>query len=237
MTSIYNEDNFYSRTELLLGTDAVAKLRCARVAVVGLGAVGSYVVEALARAGVGYLRLVDFDVINKSNLNRQLYALESTIGKSKAQIARKRVLDINPDCVVDARESFFSEETQPDILGGDLDLVVDAIDSLSQKAHIIVGATALNIPVITSMGAALKKDPAKIRVGTLTETQNCLLARKVRKLVRKIGGHTDIPCVYSLEEITEPAGADKVLGSLPTITGMFGLHVAHECLRILMKRK
>lgn len=237
----------FLRTEMLLGADGLARLRGARVLVAGLGAVGSYAVEGLARAGVGYLRLADFDVIRDSNINRQLYALDSTVGRPKIEVAAARVRDIHPDCVVDARRVFIDDETAPGLLDGGLDAVVDAIDSLNPKVALLRAAAARGLWTVSAMGAATRTDPFAIRAGDISETDRCPLARLVRKKLRRAGVHGGIRCVYSMEpprnrvagplppadappdEYELRRGRPRVpLGSLSTLTGMFGLIAATE---------
>lgn len=228
------------------------RLHAARVVVVGLGAVGSYAVEALARAGVGHLRLVDHDVVHVSNINRQLFALHDTIGRKKADLARERVLKINPKCDVETLDCFVRSDTAGQILSPPLDLVVDAIDTLMPKVHFLLAAQAQKLTIVSSMGAALRIDPHSIRVGPLAGVRNCPMARQVRKRLRQRGAQVDFTCVYSMEPVKQqaldekadeitPAHAEpqaglrpKQLGTLPTITGIFGLTLAHESLRILL---
>lgn len=187
----------FIRLERLVGPDNLELLQKSRVTVIGLGAVGSYAVEAMARSGVGHLCLIDHDTVSLSNINRQLYALESTIGKPKAELARQRVLDINPYCNVNAKQFFVNEDTLDDALEGPPDLVIDAIDSFLPKVKLLKVVVEREIPVISSMGAALKTDPSKIQMGPLYESNYCSLARKVRKLLRKWGplsiSHVYIP--------------------------------------------
>jgi len=237
-----------ARTALLLGAQAAERLAASHVVVVGMGAVGSYAVEALARAGVGALRLADFDRVDISNLNRQLYALHSTVGRPKVQVARERVLDINPRCRVQALEIFAHQDTAEAILQDSPDLVIDAIDSLTPKLALLEAMARAGLPVLSSMGAALRTDPSAIRVGELADTRICPLARHVRKRLRRRGIERGVRCVYSLEPprggdaIGQSDGEDRVLdrgrvrnamGSLPTITGIFGLTLANEALRML----
>lgn len=241
----------FARIEVMLGPAGLERLRQARLVVVGLGAVGSYAVEALARAGVGHLRLVDHDTVKVSNLNRQLLALHSTLGEPKVELAAARVRDINPDCHVEALQAFCHTDTLDEVLAGPPDLVLDAIDSFNPKLELICAAVERGLPVLSSMGAALRTDPGRIRVGPLTEATHCPLARRLRKLLRRRGVTTDIPCVYSDEPVNtrfvrppEPRDAPeqafnqgrprRVLGSLPTLTGIFGLTMAHEALRLLL---
>jgi len=189
----------FERTELLLGRKGVEKLKNAHVTVAGLGAVGSYAVEALARAGVGHLRLVDYDVVNSSNINRQLYALESTVGMPKTEISEKRIYDINPDCKLDIIDTFIDEHSNPQILSDPIDVLIDAIDSLSAKIHLIYNAHVKNIHVVSSMGAAGRLDANQIFTGDLSETHTCPLARFVRIRLHRRGLYKGIRCVYSTE--------------------------------------
>lgn len=237
------------RTSLILGKERLKKMQNSKVTVVGLGAVGSYVVEGLARAGVKHLRLVDFDTVEESNINRQLYALDSTIGLPKAELAKKRVLDINPKIKVEAFEMFADDKTYDKILDNKPNLVIDAIDSLTPKTQLLAKLYEKAIPVISSMGAGLKTDPTKIHIGDLFTTKHCALARFVRKRLRRQGIKHGIPCVYSVEmtnnerlervDQEEDRGSDEngrkrnVLGSLPTITGMFGLTISHYAIDYL----
>ena len=203
----------FERTELLLGKEGVQKLKNAHVTVAGLGAVGSYAVEALARAGIGHLRLVDYDMVNASNINRQLFALESTVGLPKTEIARKRVLDINPYCRLDIIHTFIDEHSNPQILSGPSDVLIDAIDSLSAKIHLIYNARSKGIHVVSSMGAAGRRDANLVMTGDLSETHTCPLARFVRIRLHRRGLYVGVRCVYSTEppvkknqhgDLTEP---------------------------------
>lgn len=244
------------RTELLLGAEATERIRAARVAVVGLGAVGSYATEALARARVGALRLVDFDVVQESNLNRQLFALHSTLGRPKVEVAAARVADIHPACAVEALRLFVHDDTvervlgpRPWVPGGDAvrpDVLLDCTDSVGPKVALLLAAVAEGVPVVSSMGAALKRDPGLVRVGDLAETRICPLAHAVRKKLHHAGVRTGIRCVFSLErpaQAIEPGDPEAqgfrrgrvrtTLGSLPTLTGIFGLACAGEALAVL----
>lgn len=241
----------FVRIEKLLGTAKAAWLRQRSVTIVGVGAVGGYALEGLARAGIGRIRLVDFDVVGVSNINRQLHALESTLGVLKVEAARSRVLDINPACQVEALPLFADPATIPAILTPAPDLLIDAIDSLSSKIELLAAAHRLAIPVVSSMGAALRTDPTQICVDDLLRTKKCPLARRLRKKLRQNGVGEGITCVYSTEEVDfdygepEEYGADgsspnrrgrprRLLGSLPTLTGIFGLTVANVALYKLL---
>ncbi len=241
---------WFSRTELLLGEAAVARLAQARVVVFGLGGVGSFAVEALARAGVGHLRLVDHDVVGPSNLNRQLFALRSTLGRPKAEVAAERVRDINPDCDVEARHVFIHHDTLPELLIPRPDAVVDAIDSVSCKVAVLQTAHGLGLPILSSMGAGGRVDSSQIRVGDLSETRMCPLATVMRRNLRKVGITGGIRCVYSLEpadnkrpanplDIEPHRGPGRVrrpVGTLSYMPAIVGLKVAEEVLRLLLAR-
>lgn len=238
----------FSRILRLLGDTRFQRLQEKKVTVVGLGAVGGYVVEGLARAGINSLRLVDYDTIQPTNLNRQILALESTLGRLKAEAARERVLQINPRCKVEALPIFASEETLDEILSPAPDLLIDAIDSLNPKVQLLAGAYERRIPTLSSMGAALRTDPTRIRLADIFDTDNCPLARLVRKRLRRRNIGRGIRCIYSNEKVdfdyaqaneeeqvgetpySERGRERNVLGSLPTVTGIFGLILANEAI-------
>ncbi len=241
----------FSRIKTLLGEEQATWLAQKQVTVVGIGAVGGYAVEGLARAGIKNLRLVDFDTVHMSNINRQIHALESTLGSVKVMAARDRVLDINPHCRVEPLALFADPSSIDEILSPGPDLLIDAIDSLSSKIALLNSAWQQNIPTISSMGAALRTDPTLIRVDDLMETKKCPLARRLRKKLRQIGVGKGISCVYSLEDVNFDYGQPvphserdcgcsrgrprRVLGSLPTLTGIFGLTLANTAIFRLLK--
>lgn len=238
-----------SRTNLLLGDEAMNRIVKAKVTVIGLGAVGGYAVEALARSGVGSLRLIDFDTIKTSNRNRQLLAVSSTVGRPKTNVAAERVKDINPDIHVEALRAFAHADTLDELLAGGQDLVIDAVDSLNPKVEIILAGVRLGIPVYSALGAAIRLDAGAISFAPLFSAKGCPLGRLVRKRLRRRGvSDGDLWCVYSEEErnkaaVREPEPEDsgdeedykrgrerRTLGSLATMTGLFGLRLAHEAL-------
>jgi tRNA A37 threonylcarbamoyladenosine dehydratase len=234
--------------ELLLGKEKLQRLHKSSVTVIGIGAVGSYCVEALARAGIGTLRLVDFDKIKASNLNRHLLALKSTIGRLKVELARERVLAINPACKVESLEVFADGETIGRILDNAPDLVIDAIDSLGPKSQVLKTCHVKKIPVISSMGASTRVDPLAIRIADLRDTTHCPLAKRLRIRLKRENITSGITCVYSAETRNLSAiGAENALGeddyargrkrsklgSLPTITGIFGLVIANRAIETL----
>lgn len=238
----------FARTMQLIGEDGLSRLDESTVAVFGLGAVGSYVVEALARAGVGSLVLFDHDVVSLSNMNRQLLALESTIGQAKVRVARDRILDINPNCRVEARVQFVDGENVAGLLEQRFNVLVDAIDGVNSKVNLIVAARELGIPVVSSMGAAAKLDPSKIVAADISKSYMCPLAQIIRKRLRRRGVVSGVRCVFSTEPAqnkNEPvvqeapeqglSGRPRApIGSISYLTGMFGLYVASEVIRILL---
>lgn len=244
----------FSRVRQLFGDQALERLRDAHVLVAGLGAVGSYAVEGLARSGVGHLRIVDFDCVRTSNINRQLYALESTIGHSKVATARQRILDINPDCQVEAVNCFIDQTTAQQILTPVPDVLIDAIDSLGPKIELLAAGVGAGVgTVLSAMGAASRTDPSMIRVGDISETQACPLARFVRKRLKRRGIEKGIRCVYSMEpvptSVERPAPEDHAkqewfsrgrtrqpLGSFACLTGIFGLTIAREAIIATISR-
>ena len=246
MTSLHREQ--FERIELMIGSAGLDRLQAATVTVVGLGAVGSYVVEALARAGVGRLRLVDYDVIQPSNINRQLFALWSTVGRKKCVVAAERVAAINPACQTEMLDLFVHTDTLERLFADRPGIIVDAIDSLNPKTELLAAVTQRQMPAVSSMGAALRSDPTRLAVGRLEEVTHCRLAMMLRKRLRRRGIEPTCPCVYSPEPVREqrrsavlppdrseanyfPQGRRRsALGSLPTLTGMFGLAVANTVL-------
>ncbi len=237
---------------MLLGAESFQRLNQSHVAVVGLGAVGGYALEALARTGVGRLTVVDFDTIQPTNINRQILAMESTLGKKKVAAAADRVRDINPSCRVEPLELFIDDITVEEIFRRSPDIIVDAIDSMNPKVQLLRSSYLSGIPTFSSMGAALRKDPLAIRVGDLSESNHCPLAKRIRKRLRKDNIVSGITCVYSTEKVDfdyrQEIGAAQIetgmdrgrkrntLGSLPTITAIFGLVLANEVIRLLSTR-
>jgi tRNA A37 threonylcarbamoyladenosine dehydratase len=189
----------FSRTELLIGKDGLEKLKNSKVAVIGVGGVGSFAAEALARAGMGKMVLVDDDLVCLTNINRQIHALESTIGLPKVEVMKKRILDINPDAQVTALKEFYTEDNADKIITGDLDYVIDAIDTIKSKKDLIIRCKKMNIPVISSMGAGNKLDPTLFKVADLFETTVCPMARIMRRELKKAGIDRGVKVVYSTE--------------------------------------
>lgn len=225
--------NPFSRTELLLGTDGVERLKNASVCIFGVGGVGSFVAEGLARAGVGSLTLVDHDTVSLTNLNRQLIALHSTLGQPKVEAARARILDINPHCRVTIYPCFYTGDEVP--LAG-FDYIADAIDSVESKLTLITNATVKNIPILSCMGTGNKLDPSRLVLTDLAKTAQCPLAKIMRISLRK-RGITHLPVLYSTEPPvphraeSEETGTRKTIGSVSFVPSVAGLMIAGEIVR------
>ena len=218
------------RITLLLGKDAVQKLQESTVMVVGCGAVGSFAIEALARSGVGHIIVLDFDKVEESNINRQLFALDSTIGKSKVEVAKTRIHDINQNIRVDTFDCFFDDKTELDIKP---DFVIDAIDSVQSKIALYKWCLKNKIPFISSMGAARKTDISKIKIDKISKTSVCPLASKIRHIVKE-EKLKDFPVVYSTETATPQKNGGREFGSMVTVTGTFGLILADFVIKKLI---
>ena len=220
--------NQFQRTRLLLGDSALEKLRKTHVMVIGCGAVGSFAIEALARAGIGHLTIVDGDSVQDTNINRQLCATHDTLGQNKTDVLKERIHAICPETHVSAFNLFFNFETANDIFKEQPDFVIDAIDALSDKTTLILYLQQKNIPFIASMGAALKTDFTKIKVAPLNQTSVCPLASRLRKALKEQNADLSFPCVFSTEKPIKANGPDRQMGSLVSITGIFGLILANE---------
>ena len=231
----------FSRTEILLGKSAMEKLKNARVAVFGVGGVGGYVVEALARSGVGTLDLIDNDSVSESNVNRQIIALHSTIGRAKVDVAKERVKDINPDICVHAHQVFYLPETADEFDFTKYDYVVDAIDTVSGKLALIERAKEVKVPVISSMGAGNKLDPTAFEVADIQKTSVCPLARVMRRELKK-RGIDHVKVVYSKEEplpspLQDEESGKPIPGSIAFVPSVVGLILAGEVIKDLIKDK
>lgn len=239
----------FSRTELLIGPEGLNKLKSSSVAVFGLGGVGAFAAEALCRAGVGRLVIVDFDDICLTNVNRQLHAMDGTVGRAKAEVMADRMRLINPEAEIVPYRDFYSAENSAFLLSQGLDYVVDAIDHFTSKIHLIKSCRERGTPIISSMGAASKLDPTRIEVADISETHKCRMARCVRKLLKKQGIERGVKVVFSTEEYREqqikdggckgncicPNKDDQhfscehrrvILGSISYIPAIFGLTMA-----------
>lgn len=229
-----------TRTELLLGAERMEYLGKAHVLVVGLGGVGAYAAEQICRAGIGRMTIVDADTVNDSNLNRQLPALHSTLGKPKAEVMAGRLLDINPRLKLTVLNEFLRDERTEEILAkGNFDFIVDAIDSLSPKVFLIYHTLQHKIPIISSMGAGAKVDPTQIRIDDISKTCSCALAKAVRKRLRGMGVNRGVPVVFSTEmanpeaiiEIDNEQCKRSTTGTVSYMPALFGCHLASYVIR------
>jgi tRNA threonylcarbamoyladenosine dehydratase len=237
--------SIHERTELLIGPEGLERLSRRHVLVAGLGGVGSYAAEALARAGVGRITLLDHDRVSPSNMNRQLVALHSTLGRPKWAVMAERIQDINPDVRVEIREGFLSPSNVADMITGDLDYALDCIDSIACKAALVQHCQERRIPVASSMGAGGRLDPTALRVGPLGRTILCPLARELRKRLRRMGASLDYPVVYSVEQPVKgtehrpldgptPGRPRAVNGTISYLPPLFGFTLAGLVIRAFL---
>ncbi|MDD4333985.1 MAG: tRNA threonylcarbamoyladenosine dehydratase [Desulfotomaculaceae bacterium] len=230
----------FSRTEMLVGKAALEKLARSRVAVFGIGGVGSFIVEGLVRAGVGSFMLVDNDCISLTNINRQIHATRKTLGKPKVEVMRDRIFDINPRAEVAAHKMFYMPENAQELVKPDFDYIVDAVDTVTAKIDLVVNAKRQDIPVISSMGAGNKLDPTKFAIADIYDTSICPLARVMRRELRK-RGVKDLKVVYSKEEPLKPleTGDNDCVtsvrpGSISFVPSVAGLLIAAEVVKDLI---
>lgn len=232
----------FSRTEMLLGSDAMEKLRNARVAVFGLGGVGGYIVEALARSGVGALDIIDNDTVSITNLNRQIVAVEGTVGMPKTEAAKMRIMQINPDCKVTAYNTFYMPENSSDFDFAQYDYIADAIDTVTAKIELVMNANKCGTPIICSMGTGNKLNPAELEVADIYKTSVCPLARIMRYELKR-RGIKKLKVVYSKEMPIVPTGAaaekcraestgkKNVPGSTAFVPAAAGMIIASEIVK------
>ena len=235
----------FARTEILLGASAVANLRDRHVLLAGVGGVGGYVAENLARAGIGHITLIDHDVVGISNINRQIVALHSTLDQPKVAVMAARIRDIFPDCVLETRQEFISADNATRLLADSgAEMVVDCIDAIACKAILIQTAQTLGLPVFSSMGAGNRLDPRRVRVARLNQTEKCPLARELRALLRKNGASLDVQTVFSDEsprretppvEVSSAGGRAKTVnGTISFMPALFGVVLSGIVLQHLL---
>lgn len=220
----------YSRQAALLGEDAIERLKSKRVAIFGIGGVGGYAAEAIARMGVGAIELVDSDVVSESNINRQIIATYDTIGQYKTEVMKKRILSINPDAEVVIHNCFYLPDTADGFDFSKYDYVVDAVDTVTAKLGIIAGAKQANVPVISSMGTGNKLEPSMFEAADISGTSVCPLARVMRRELKK-RNIKDVKVVYSKEE---PVVTSRIPGSVSYVPPVAGLLIASEVIRDLI---
>lgn len=227
----------FIRTAALIGESAVNKLSECRVAVFGVGGVGGYVCEALARAGVGQIDVFDADTVSVSNINRQIIALHSTVSRPKVEVMRERILDINPDCKVNAYQVFYLPENADRFDLSCYDYIADAVDTVAAKLEIVIRAKALGVPVISAMGAGNKLDPAAFKVADISKTSTCPLARIMRRKL-KDHGITHLKVVYSEELPVRQSGAEaRIPSSISFVPSVMGLLIGSEIIKDLIRDK
>ena len=232
-------DNWLERTELLLGEEKLARLKRAHVLVVGLGGVGAYAAEMVARAGVGKMTIADADAVNTTNINRQLVALHSTVGRQKADVLAERLRDINPDIELTVVNRYIrDEETYRLLDAAAYDYVVDAIDTLSPKLALIAAALERRLPLVSSMGAGAKTDPTRMEIADIAKTHHCPLAHMLRKRLHKIGIRSGFRAVFSPEPIREGAmilceeqNKKSNVGTISYLPALFGIGCASVVIR------
>ena len=229
-------DKYKERTKIVIGQDGIDLLRNANILVFGIGGVGSYVVEGLVRAGIGNLTIVDFDTVDITNINRQIPALHSTIGMNKTDVLEKRIKDINPEINLKCHTSLYNEDTSDTLLDGDYDFVVDAIDIVPSKIHLIESCYKRGLNIISSMGMGNKLDPTMIEIADIHKTEMCPLAKIIRREAKK-RGIKKLPVVYSREKprdtgITQEDGRTKrVNGSMSFVPSCAGLIISSYIVR------
>ncbi|MBE5944008.1 MAG: tRNA threonylcarbamoyladenosine dehydratase [Lachnospiraceae bacterium] len=229
----------FSRTEIMLGNEAMKKLQSARVIVFGIGGVGGYTVEALARSGVGVIDIVDNDTVDITNINRQIIATQSTVGRYKVDVMRERILDINPECKVNTHRCFYLPETKGEFDFSEYDYIIDAVDTITAKIDLVMEAKANNVQIISCMGAGNKMDPTAFLVSDIYKTSVCPLAKVMRRELKKRGVN-ELKVVYSKEETKKPQGEyelpegkRQIPGSNAFVPSVAGLVMAAEVIKDL----
>ncbi len=234
--------NKFTRTELLLQKENMTILQNSKIVIVGIGGVGSYAVEALARCGIGHFVLIDYDVIDVTNINRQLHALNSTVGKPKVEVMQNRILDINENAKVEIYQTLYDENTKNELIPNDANYVIDAIDIVSKKVLLIKECVERELSIISSMGAGNKLNPTMFSIANLKNTQNCPLAKIMRKKLRK-HGIQDLKVVYSPEkpqeckttEMQKDSETRPIIGSISFVPSTVGMIIASEIIKDLIK--
>ncbi len=237
------QNNWLERTQLLIKEKGVAKLNKSHILIVGLGGVGSFVAEFLVRAGIGNLTIVDGDTIDKTNINRQLPALQTTIGKRKTEVVASRLKEINPKVNLKVISKFLTPQEAFDIVDSSYDYVLDCIDSIQPKIQLLIACKRKKVKVVSAMGAGGKLDPSKVLVRDISKTRDCTLARVIKKELKKHQIHKGIRCVFSTEiqdknSVCVTDGADykkSYYGTISYMPAIFGLYAAAEVIQKLLK--
>ncbi len=228
-------DNQFSRLEILIGKENIEKLKNIHICVIGVGGVGGYVVEALVRCGIGKITIVDNDIINTSNLNRQIIALHSTVGRKKVDVLKERILDINPNCKVNTFDLFLDETTINELFNNKFDYVIDAIDSINSKLLLINYCYTNNISIISSMGTGNKLNPLDLKVCDISKTHTCPLAKKVRIELKRLG-IKKLKVVFSTEQpLKNTNNVLNIIGSTSFVPSTAGLIIASEVVKDILQ--
>ncbi len=235
------DNSWLERTTLLIGNESIEKLSKKHVLVVGLGGVGAYSAEMIARAGIGHMTIVDGDVVNETNINRQLLALHSQIGRSKAEIMAERLRDINPDIDLTVIDEFIKDERMRQLLDNKYDYVVDAIDTISPKVFLICHCVELGHKIISCMGAGGRVDPTKLQIADISKTYNCKLAKTIRKRLHRKGIDKGVNVVFSSElvdkssviEVDDEENKKSTVGTISYMPALFGIYCASKVIRDL----
>lgn len=237
------DNSWLERTSLLLGDEKVKRLNDKHVLVVGLGGVGAYAAEMIARAGIGQMTIVDGDVVNKTNINRQLLALHSQIGRPKAEIMAERIRDINPNIKLTVFNEFLKDERMRELLENKYDYVVDAIDTISPKVFLICHCVEIGHKIISCMGAGGRVDPTKLQIADISKTYNCKLAKTIRKRLHRKGIDKGVNVVFSTElvekssvmEVDDEENKKSTVGTISYIPALFGIYCASKVIRDLIE--
>lgn len=228
--------NQFSRTELIISKEGIKVLQNSKVAIFGIGGVGSYALEALARGGIGNFILIDKDEVDETNINRQIIANHKTIGMPKVEVAKDRILDINPSANIETRQEFFTSDS-PEILDNSIDYIIDCMDTVASKIELVLRAQKLNIPIISCMGTGNKLDPTKFEVTDIYKTSVCPLAKIMRKELRA-RGVKELKVIYSKEEplkVHSIIDERQVVGSISFVPSVAGLFIAGEVIKDILK--
>ena len=231
----YGINDIFQRQLVLIGEKNFTKLQSATVVICGLGGVGSYITEALARCGIGRLILIDHDKVDISNINRQLCALQSTVGQYKVDVISARIADISPSCKIETRQMFIDEDNIADIFEFNIDYIADAIDYVPGKLALIEHCQKKKIPIISAMGAGRRFDPCKLKLADVSKTHTCPLAKNIRKQLRSRGITAGVQVVFSEEEPLKQIENTSIIGSIYFVTSVMGLIMASEIVKNLSR--
>lgn len=235
LNNIENEENQFERTEILIGKNNLDKLKMTKVAIFGIGGVGSYVAEALIRVGIQNFILIDNDEVTLTNLNRQIHATHKTIGMAKVEVMKDRMLEINPQANIETYKMFYTSNCKENIINNSLDYIVDAVDTVSTKLELVLQAQEKNINIISCMGTGNKLDPTKLEITDIYKTSVCPLAKVMRKELKQ-KGIKHLKVVYSKEEPIKKEKQEKIIGSVSFVPSVAGLLIASEIVNDILDK-